>query len=62
MTKAIDTKQELMRQHMISQLLDLGIKEDAGTPVQNLNYLKCGICLRLPGLRKGENHESNNII
>lgn len=25
MTKAIDTKQELMRQHMISQLLDLGI-------------------------------------
>jgi hypothetical protein len=38
MAKAIDTKQELMRQDMISQLLDLGIKEDGGKSVHELDY------------------------
>lgn len=38
MTKAIDAKQELMRQHMISQLLDLGIREDGGKSVHELDY------------------------
>lgn len=30
--------QELKRQHMIQQLLSMGITEDGGTPVQELDY------------------------
>jgi hypothetical protein len=30
--------QELKRQHMIQQLIGMGITEDDGTPVQELDY------------------------
>jgi hypothetical protein len=36
--KTVEVSQELKRQHMIQQLLNLGITEEGGTPVQELDY------------------------
>jgi hypothetical protein len=36
--KTVEMSQELKRQHMIQQLMDLGITEDGGRPVQELDY------------------------
>lgn len=36
--KTVEVSQELKRQHMIQQLIALGITEEGGTPVQELDY------------------------
>lgn len=36
--KTVEMSQELKRQHMIQQLMSMGITEEGGTPVQDLDY------------------------
>jgi len=38
--KTVEVSQELKRQHMIQQLLGMGITEDSGKPVQDLDYFE----------------------
>jgi hypothetical protein len=42
---------ELKRQHMIQQLMDLGITEDGGVPVQELDYYSVRHLLALARIR-----------
>ncbi|MEK4883447.1 hypothetical protein NST81_01780 [Bacillus sp. FSL W8-0223] len=38
--KTVEVSQELKRQHMIQQLIALGITEEGGRPVQDLDYFE----------------------
>lgn len=43
--------QELKKQHMIQQLINLGITEDNGTSIQNLDYYSLRHLLTMARIR-----------
>jgi hypothetical protein len=49
--KTVEMSHELKRQHMIQQLIGMGITEDGGTPVQELDYYSVRHLLALARIR-----------